>query len=691
MLKQMMDQISKEASGTIAKRNVEQISRYHRIQASPGFREAANWCSEALQSYGLEAKVLEYPADGKTRYWTQQMFKEWSANDAELRIVEPKKHAKILARFRENKMSIIQRSSPTPPKGLEADLVLLENGEEPREYKRANVRGKIVLTSGDVERVRSLVVEKYGAVGIVTDRMAEFPPIRQRTDLPDALQYTSFWWYGKQKPCFGFVISPRQGDELRKLIKDPRRKSPVRVFAKVDSRFYKGKIENVEAVIKGRASEQVLVVAHLCHPQPSANDNASGCGAAIEAARTLQKLISEKRLPKPKRTIRFLLVPEMTGTYAYSATNRRIVSKTLAAINLDMVGENQDICKSPLLIESPPEAAPSYVVDLLESILERISTDAQSLSGTSSYALFKHATVPFSGGSDHYILSDPTVGVPCPMLIQWPDKFYHTSEDTIDKVDPDMLKRVAVLSATYAYFIANAGYEEAVWLLNESLARFKAKLAHTIQRKISDLMDELQTARKEKAERKRTIEQFVRELGRLISYKASRETESIKQISRFVEETRRKQFSTVTAAALSEIGTLVENEHQRALTELRHLIPEARDIEHMKHNEPRPSALERKAKKMVPRRRFPGPINTRFLLTQLKEEDREELRKIEKSLRERQLGVLPVLAQYWTDGKRTLKDISDLTYLETGKEALKELCAVYRLLEAANLIRIRMV
>jgi len=686
MLKEIMDEISREVSGTMAKQHVEQISHYHRIQASPGFRQAANWCRATLEGYGLDAKLLEYPADGKTTYWTQPMFKEWSATEAELRIVEPRKSAKILARFSENKMSIIQRSSPTPPKGVEADLIALENGEEPREYKRINVRGKMVLTSGDVERVRSLAVDKYGAIGIVTDRLTEFPPIRQRTDLPDALQYTSFWWYGKQKPCFGFVISPRQGNELRKLIRDQKGKKPVRVHAKVSSQFYKGKIENVSAVINGRTNEEILVVAHLCHPQPSANDNASGCGAAIEVARTLQRLIAGKRLPKPKRTIRFLLVPEMTGTYAYLATNPRLIPKTLAAINLDMVGENQDLCKSPLLIESPPEATSSYVVDLIQNLLERISKDASSLGGTSSYALFKQATVPFSGGSDHYILSDPTVGIPCPMLIQWPDKYYHTSEDTIDKVDPEMLKRVAVLTGTYAYFIANAGYEEAVWLANESLARFKGMLALSFQKKISELVDNLRTVYKKKAERKKAVERFLRDLGGYTGYLASRKAKSIKAISKLVEKSRRKEFSAIMSSTISDIKSLTDQEYQRALAALQRLVPEARDLEQMLGKKPRISRLERKAMGIVPRRRFPGPISTRFLLSKLGDKDREKLRAMERRMRERQIGILPVLALYWTDGTRTLKSISDLTYFETGKVALKELDFIFNLLEKANLV-----
>ena len=50
---------------------------------------------------------------------------------------------------------------------------------------------------------------------------------------------------------------------------------------------------------------------------------------------------------------------------------------------------------------------------------------------------------------------DATVGIPSVMLNQSPDKFYHTSTDTADKIDPAQMAyatRVAVLTAlTYLY------------------------------------------------------------------------------------------------------------------------------------------------------------------------------------------------------------------------------------------------
>jgi aminopeptidase-like protein len=48
-----------------------------------------------------------------------------------------------------------------------------------------------------------------------------------------------------------------------------------------------------------------------------ANDNASGCAAILETARVIKKLADEGKTPPLKRSIRFLFVPEISGTIAY--------------------------------------------------------------------------------------------------------------------------------------------------------------------------------------------------------------------------------------------------------------------------------------------------------------------------------------------------------------------------------------
>ena len=683
MFKEIFKKLQGEISGTIAKNHVAEISRHHRIQASPGFRAAAHYAAETLKFYGIEAEVLEYPADGETYYWSSLTHEEWDARDAELRIVEPKEEARLLARFLENKISLVQRSYPTPKEGVEAELVVLERGTEEEDYEDLDVEGKIVLINTDVRRVHSLAVEKYGAIGIIYYGLRAMPPVRPEHALDDALSYTSFWWTKGMKPCFGFVLSPREGRRLRGLVERlEKEEKRVKLYAKVDSSLYPGKIENVSAFIKGETDEEVVVVAHLCHPQPSANDNASGSGTVMEVARALQALISRGDLPKPKRSIRFLLVPEMAGTYAYLATKEDAIPKMVAAINLDMVGEDQTLCGGPLICEKPPESMSSFVSDLMEAIFDELKTEARNLSGSARFALFKHAVTPFSGGSDHSIYSDPTVGVPCPMIIQWPDKFYHTSWDTLDKVDPEMLRKVGLLTATYAYLIANAGKEEALWLSHEVTSRFKAEISTLTQKEVTGIIEKAG----KREDPGRFIAESLKQLREKIEYRCDKGLERLHSTKRLVgEET--EAFQTSLSLLDEDIRKAAEEEYRRAE---RALGDYAFLIGATPLPEPEVGAkteLEIKAEGMIPRRTSRGPVSTRGYLTKLSEEEREELRKLQREHMEGR--AVASTAMRWTDGERNLLEISKLAELESGRKDLEYLVRYYEFLEHMGVIEFK--
>ena len=158
-------------------------------------------------------------------------------------------------------MSLIQRSFPTPADGVEADVVVLDSGEEESDYRGLDVEGKLVLTRGDLGRVRELAVEERGAVGIIFDGTWVRPPALVEGELDNALRYTSFWWAGDEKPCFGFVLTPRTGRWLRSFVKERRKKrQAVRLFARVDSDVYDGSIENAVFSVPGETEEVVVVV-----------------------------------------------------------------------------------------------------------------------------------------------------------------------------------------------------------------------------------------------------------------------------------------------------------------------------------------------------------------------------------------------------------------------------------------------
>src|SRR5687768_18464974 len=74
-----------EISGETAKRNLEFIARHHRMRGSRGFRAAAEHIVEQLRSYGLkDARIEQFPADGKIFYGTQKSRPPWDAEFAEL-------------------------------------------------------------------------------------------------------------------------------------------------------------------------------------------------------------------------------------------------------------------------------------------------------------------------------------------------------------------------------------------------------------------------------------------------------------------------------------------------------------------------------------------------------------------------------------------------------------------------------
>jgi len=671
MFKKSFEAVREEFSGQAAKGYVIDIARYHRMQASPGFRQAAHYCLERLREAGVQAEILTFPADEKTQYWSARMFQEWEATEATLHLLEPEDERRKLADFRDCPISLIQRSAPFEG---EAEVVLLEDGEEEAEYEGLDLRDKVVLTKGDLDRVRQLAVEKRGAVGIISDGMRETPPVRARMDLPDALQYTSFWWTGQEKKCFGFVLSPREGEKLRGLIKKRVQdgQPPVKVRARVVSRLYDGEIEVVSALIPGGMDQEVVIIAHLCHPRPSANDNASGSAAALEIARTLQKLVDEGRLAPPRRGIRFLWVPEMTGTYAYLATHEDEIERLVAGINLDMVGQNQELCGSSFLIECPSQALPSFAPPLLERLREELLGEISAFGGTGSYALFRYAVTPFSGGSDHYILSDPSVEVPTPMIIQWPDKFYHTSQDTPDKVDPAMLSRVGSLAATYAYFLANAGQGEATWLGYEMVARFKRDIVRIVQEKVTEATH--LSLEEEGADK---LGETIARLRKKAAYLLEREQQALASLRRLASEIAVEGWQ-------EEVAEFARQELARGEAAIRVCVSE-RDWAEPAERER--DEWEEKAAAVVPRRLYRGPTSLRPYLNQLSEEERERWWQMRKE-RKRVFYTLPTLAEYWSNGKLSLLEIADLIELETGQRDVELLVEYFQMLGKLNLVEL---
>lgn len=476
-LREIVSAAYREVSGELAKTHVAALSALHRIQASPGIREAAGYVAEQLERAGLTPEVKEYLSDGEREYLDFVSPVGWETTGGEVWMVKPKE--KLIARFADVPTVVVAHSAPTDG-WLEAEVVDVGEGDDAKFYEGIDVKGKLVLASSHPSYVHEEAVVKRGALGIVA--------------------YKATYRAPEATPCFGIWPTKRELERLGVAVSIPltaaeeikrhlRAGEKVVLKVKVNSRFYDGKNPVVTAAIRGssRAEEEVWIIAHVCHSRPGANDNASGSGLLIEVARALRSLILEGKVPKPERTIRFVWVPEIDGTAALLEEFGDVKGRVIAAVNLDMVGENQAVCGSTLTVVATPLSLPSFVQALACSLLDAaVEIDAPTeFASNERLPTLRVKAVKYTGGSDHYVLSDPTVGVPCVALISWPDEFWHTSADTADKVDPKTLKVVGTAAASFALAVASAsaqiGKQVAIETLSRSSQRLGAEVARALE------------------------------------------------------------------------------------------------------------------------------------------------------------------------------------------------------------------
>ncbi|MDD8026083.1 MAG: M28 family peptidase [Acidobacteriota bacterium] len=447
--------IVNEASGDMALQNEIFLSGVNRNRKAEeyanGYFETA-FLVEKLKEYGVsEARVIDLPT-------TQP--KLWDAVSAELWITKPA--LRKIANLDEVPACLCSGSADAE---ITAELVYVGPGSKESYYEGKDVKGKIVLVSGYAGGAQALAVEKLGAAGIIaySSSHPEFDP--------DQVGWGGLSSGEKMKPTFGFMVSTRQGQELRDQLE---RGAKIEVRAMVKAQMVPYKEQMVEALIKGTdlVAEELVFTAHLYegYAKQGANDDVSGCVSLLETARVLQKLVAEGKIPPLRRSVRFLFVPEIEGTIAYLKKFPEIGKRFFADINEDMVGESLARNRSFFSCVQTPWSLPTWLNDVMSVYLDWMS-ETQRYDGagtlwpvwspTGTRDPFPAVMDAHSGGSDHIVFVDGGVRVPAVMFICWPDMWYHSSGDTPDKSDSTQLKRVVVLSAASAVTLAGAGPVEA--------------------------------------------------------------------------------------------------------------------------------------------------------------------------------------------------------------------------------------
>jgi aminopeptidase YwaD len=456
-----------EVSGESAMRTVEGFSRHHRMRGSRGYRAAADQVVTELKRYGFEdAHVESLPADGKIFYGTQRSRPPWNAEFAELWEVDA--NGAPLHRIASWEHAPITLAQDSVSADVTAELVDVGVGTAESNYK--DVKGKIVLTSSQPNAVAALAIGKFGAAGIVSYAQ------NQRTA-----------WYGEDEnlirwghldtfapeKTFGFMVSLKTARALQARL---ARGESVRLHAAVRAGQEPGNYDLAMATIRGSElpDEEIVFSCHLDHPRPGANDNASGCAAILEAARTLSKLIREERIPRPRRTIRFVWPPEIEGTLALLNGRPEITKRMKAAIHLDMVGGGANT-KAIFHVTRGPASLPSFVHDVAATIGAFVNEQTAdfAMTGTARWPLaaptggkepLRAAMVPLTLGSDHQVYNDSSFAIPAIYLNDWPDRYIHTNFDLPANIDPTKLGRAAFIAATSGYVLSRITRDDTAML-----------------------------------------------------------------------------------------------------------------------------------------------------------------------------------------------------------------------------------
>lgn len=519
-----------ELSGELAKEYVVNISMFDRIQASEGWDFAANYIISKLKEFGIKNYGIDsHPSDGGTRYYTWLTPPGWKVEDGELWIVEPV--IRRIACYREIPSTLVKHSCSADVD--RAEVVYIKDGDNPASYEGIDVKGKIVLSQSYAGNVHREAVIKRGALGVIT-----FLPFSERDDYPELVPYQALWPKKSEieKVGFGFTISRKVAREIISYIESGKK---VFVKAKVSAKLYPSEVKTLWAVLEGteKPDEEIILMAHLDHYKPGANDNASGSAGLLEILRTFKRLLDEGKIPPLKRTVRFLWLNEWYSTAPYLKSHPEISKKGIVALNLDMIGENPKKIGTYLIVTKTPHSLPSFINDLVEISLEKTSLlPIESPTGEKFPFFFK--MVKYSGGSDHHFFNDSTVAVPS-LMFNHPDPYWHTIQDTSENVDPTEMKRVMYAVASVVYFISNPELNSLKNLYNECFSRSLKRVSDSINYHLSTIYNSRDE--KEFNSRKNMAE-------RILKYTLEREKKnlsSLKRLSPVIEkwiEDRNKNF-----------------------------------------------------------------------------------------------------------------------------------------------------
>jgi len=470
-----------EVSGELQVNNIMQMAPYEMNRPESEYLEnyrETDFMLNILEQYGFsDVHVEKFDSNP-----------QWDAVRGRLTITSPRKE--IIADHDRVAASLAKGSKSS---NVETELVYVPNGNRAQSYEGIDVKGKIVISEGNVRSIFSAAVNDLGAAGAVSYE------VRYPERYPEMLVWSSVQPEKNTQGGFGFQITYTKG---REIIAQLKRGEKITAHADVETKYYPVKLDVVTGLIPGtdRSAQELLLVAHLFEgvSKQGANDNLSGVACILETGRTILELVKKGLIEQPRRSIRFLWVAHFSGSRAYIRKHPDEMERVFAGINMDMVGEHLFKTRSIFHVSRSAWAMPSFFNDVVQGFAEltremnnngitpyygKLALQIASPSG--SQLPFLLNVIGYDSGSDHMEFSNGNVKIPIVFFNCWPDDFYHSSMDTPDKCDPTQLKRVAFIAAASAIAASRAKPEDVRTFVALSAGKGRRRIADKYEYSIS--------------------------------------------------------------------------------------------------------------------------------------------------------------------------------------------------------------
>jgi hypothetical protein len=406
-----------------------------RLTGSPQAQRAVEYVAGEMRRLGLTVQLEEL----KVPHWVRGLE---SGALLQYPGMAPGTSQKIV-------LTALGGSVATPPTGLNADVVVVNNFDELNALGRSKVQGKIVLFNYKFDREMAALgfggnaygqaVAYRGAGASAAARLGAVAAlVRSAGGSQNRLAHTGAMRYAADAPQIpAAAVSYEDADLIAHLAAQGRVRFRLVLTPQTlpDAVSY-----NVIADIKGteHPEEVVIVSGHLDSWDlgTGAIDDGAGVAVAMQAAQLIKQLGL-----RPKRTIRVIAWMNeengLVGGRTYARNQQANIANHFAAIESDRGAGH------PLGF---------YFSGKRE--MESFFTPISNVLRTSGAGLTQ-----WSEDSPEADIS-PLAAAGVPVFGLWQDtrtyfNYHHTEADTLDKVDPQELAENAAVMAVLAYALAN--------------------------------------------------------------------------------------------------------------------------------------------------------------------------------------------------------------------------------------------